>query len=159
MEEAMSDIVKSKATAYAFEHKENTAALPVEFLFSLTGWPTKTPAEVKDGPMGHRLFYDVEKGHFEGPKLRGELVRPMGDWATQHYDGTKRLDVRLVIRTSDGVDIFMEYKGLINGEKIHVGGLFQVGHEKYNWLNSIQYIGLGRRNPDGSLTYMFYGLS
>jgi hypothetical protein len=149
------------AKSHAFTLKDQAASLPVEFLFALTGWPTDTPGEIKKGPLGHRFLYYVTKGFVEGPRIRGQIVSPSGDWATLADDGTLMLDVRLALKTDDNVDILMVYQGFVSSDlqKVHVGGLFQVSDEKYDWLNKVLYVGVGGYNPDGSLTYYFYALA
>jgi len=151
---------KISAKQHAFKLKGNAQDLPVEYLFSLTGWPTDKPGEIKRGPLGHRFLYYVTKGFVEGPKVRGKIVSPSGDWATLADDGTLMLDVRLALKTDDGADILMVYQGLVTKdlEKVHVSGLFQVGDERYSWLNKVLFLGVGGYNADGSLTYYFYAL-
>jgi hypothetical protein len=147
-----------EAVRAAFEHGEHLAALPVRFLFEFQGWPTDTPGHIVGGPKGERFLFHVLKGRFAGPNMAGEIVVPSGDWATVRPGGLI-LDVRLALRTDDGSDILMNYQGLIVGRKIHVAGLFEAGTGRYSWLNTVQYVGVGRFNEDGSLSYMFYELA
>lgn len=133
--------------------------LPVEYLFTLVGRPTDRPGKIEGGRMGNRFLFTVVSGEFEGPRLRGKLVEPSGDWGIQRADGGLNLDVRLALRTDDGHDIFMEYRGVVDGQRIHVGGLFEAGAGPYAWLNTRQYVGVGNRNSDATLSYRFYALA
>jgi hypothetical protein len=68
-------------------------SVPVEYLFSFTA--QLMPAQViEGGPQGTRVIIGVTGGAFSGPKLRGAVVPPAGEWATLRPDGSARADVR-----------------------------------------------------------------
>src|SRR5436309_2277760 len=76
-------------------------SVPVEYLFTITA--TLIPAQVIEaGPQGTRVIIGVTGGTFAGPKLRGAIVPPGGEWATVRPDGSARADVRLTLQTDDG---------------------------------------------------------
>src|SRR5438093_6967293 len=87
-------------------------SLPVEFLFHLA----LTLGErhvLKDGPQGSRVVVRVTGGSFEGPRLKGTVLEPGGDWVSARSDGTFKLDVRLMLRTDDDALGLMTYNGLL----------------------------------------------
>ena len=115
---------------------------------------------IANGPAGTRVTVAVESGTFEGRRLRGTVVGPGGDWAVVRTDGTLKLDVRVLLRTDDGADIYMTYSGigLDGGARLRTAPLFETGDERYAWLNAIQAVGTG--SSDGKVVdYQVYALS
>jgi hypothetical protein len=122
-------------------------------LFTLTA-ATATSGRIIGGPLGTRVIVDASSGTFEGERLRGTVRGPGGDWVTVRADGTVQLDVRLLLRTDDGADIYMEYKGIAldNATNITTAPMFQTGAEQYAWLNRIVAIARGS-SGGGQVTY------
>jgi hypothetical protein len=136
----------------------------LDFLYEIT-----MDAEIEDvgaTPAGHRRFVKVTGGAFNGPRLRGTALPGGGDWLVEHRDGTRALDVRIMLRTDDGDLIYAHYPGLFHasaevlgrftrGETVdpseyyfRVAPLFETASEKYSWLNRLLAIGFGRRTRD-----------
>lgn len=133
-------------------------SLPVEHLFTLTATVTTTGL-VAGGPQGTRVVVDASAGSFEGPKLKGTVKGPGGDWVTARADGSILLDVRLLLETEDGAVILMTYKGLSpdGGKTIRTAPVFETGDERYAWLNNVQAVGIGGTGQ-GTVTYDVYQL-
>ena len=137
-------------------------SLPVEHLFTLRIDADLSQATViKRGPHGTRVTAGVTGGTFEGPRLRGRIVPPGGDWVTARPHGTLHLDVRLTLVTDDGATILMQYKGIStpdgDGTKLRTAPLFETGDERYAWLNDVQAVGIGRNDGD-DVGYEIYAL-
>jgi Protein of unknown function (DUF3237) len=130
----------------------------LEHLFTITA-NTSLAAIIPNGPSGTRVIVDAATGTFEGPKLRGTVSGPAGDWVTMRADGSMLLDVRILLKTDDGADILMEYKGVgfDNGARITTAPLFQTGAEQYAWLNSVVAVAKGASNGT-SVTYEVYAV-
>ncbi|HTV48569.1 MAG TPA: DUF3237 domain-containing protein [Phycisphaerae bacterium] len=114
----------------------------------------------------------VQGGSFEGERLSGEVVAGL-DAQSVRTDSCIRLDVRLVLRTTDGALIVMTYQCLRAGppsiiEKLDRGEtvdpmnyyfrmnpMFETSSPKYDWINRIIAIGIGHRLPDGPLYSIF----
>lgn len=109
-------------------------------------------------PLGDRRVAVVEGGSFEGPKLKGTVLKGGSDWLISRPDGALQLDVRLTLKTHDGHLIGMIYRGyrhgpavvmdrLNRGEKVDPSEyyfttpFFETSSEKYGWLNRIVAIG------------------
>jgi hypothetical protein len=126
--------------------------------------------DLGDTPQGRRRIATVSGGTFEGERLRGEvLVVPGGDWLLQRPDGVLTLDVRLVLCTDDAALIYMSYRGmrhgpaevmarLAAGESVdpaeyyfRVAPVFETSAAKYQWLNRMLAIGIGRREKAGPI--------
>lgn len=136
----------------------HVVSLPVEFLFSMTA-TTNTSGVIAKGPNGTRVVVDASSGTFEGPKLKGTVKAPGGDWVTVRPDGVLQLDVRVLLETDDGAIILMQYKGIgvDGGSNIRTAPLFETGDERYAWLNSVQAVAHGSTG-DGDVTYQVYAL-
>lgn len=130
-------------------------SLPVEHLFTMTLTSGK-PGIIPGGPQGTRAVVNVTGGTFEGPKLKGTIESPAGDWVTSRADGTVKLDVRLLLQTDDGATILMTYFG-VGAQKdgvmsLRSAPLFETGDPRYAWLNNVQAVGVGT-SARGSVTY------
>lgn len=141
-----------------------TDSLPVRHLFTMEatiGDPP--PSVIANGPLGTRIAVGVTSGVIKGERINGSVVPVVGgDFALMRPDGTLRLDVRLLIQTDDGATIYLTYNGVglpdEGGLTIKTAPTFEVGDERYAWLNDIQAIGLGTSNMVSTLTYEVYEL-
>lgn len=128
------------------------------------------------GPVGQRVLFGAAKGSFEGPRLRGDVLRGGGDWALFRADGAMTLDVRLSLRTHDGELIYMTYGGRwVTPENLRAdmadparrtrvdpagyyfrtNPLFETGSQTYSWLNDIVCVGKGYL-VDGAVAYKIF---
>ena len=132
-------------------------SLPSRFLGTMSvDTVTVPPHIVANGPNGTRVVATVTKGRIEGPVLNADLVPGVagGDWVTVRANGTLSLDVRVVLRTDDGADLFLTYLGY--GRRTDAGGLdirtsprFETGDERYAWLNEAFCVGYGHVDAEG----------
>jgi len=129
--------------------------------------PAKVPVTIPFRRIGA-----VFGGVFEGDRLSGEVMDSGNDWQTVRADCLK-LDVRLVLRTTDGALIVMTYQCLRAGppnvlEKLDTGEavdptsyyfrmnpVFETSSPKYDWMNRIVAVGVGHRRADGPLYSIF----
>jgi hypothetical protein len=127
---------------------------------------------VGETPNGFRRIGVVQGGSFEGDRLSGEVVTG-NDWQAVRKDSCIKLDVRLVLRTTDGALIVMTYQVLRHGppsvlEKLDRGEavdptsyyfrmipLFETSAPKYDWINRIVAVGIGHRFADGPVYSIF----
>jgi hypothetical protein len=133
-------------------------SIPVEHLFTLTASVTRA-ATIADGPVGTRVVVDCTTGEFEGPRIRGRVEGPSGDWVRRGADGALRLDVRLLLRTDDGAHILMTYSGVgtDGGATIRAAPVFETGDARYTWLNTVQAVAIGTSGA-GRVSYDIYRL-
>ena len=139
-------------------------SLPVRHLFTLDGSVAGTAPAVIAGPTGTRVVVGVTHGTFKGERLGGTVAANVGgDFAVFRKDGSLRLDVRLVLYTTDGATIYMTYNGVgVPDDKsvlqLKTAPTFECGDERYAWLNNVQAIGIG--TSDGAaLHYDVYELT
>jgi hypothetical protein len=123
-------------------------------------------------PNAFRRIGVVTGGVFAGERLSGEVVSG-NDWQSVRTDSCIRLDVRLVLKTTDDALIVMTYECLRAGPQDVIGKLdrgepvdpsgyyfrmnpmFETSSPKYDWMNRIIAVGIGHRLPDGPLYSIF----
>lgn len=112
----------------------------------------------------------VEGGRFDGPGLRGEIVAGSGgDFPMIRHDEGGRFESQYLLRTDDGACILHRSAGIrharrevlasiVAGEQVppdayymRMTPRFEAPMGPYDWLNRTLFIGVGRRNPDGSV--------
>ncbi|MFV9636327.1 DUF3237 domain-containing protein [Mycobacterium neumannii] len=86
-------------------------ALPVEHLFDMT--VELLPAQPVPTTTGMRMTFVAAGGAIAGPALTGEVLPGGGDWLLVGEDGVGRVDVRVTLRSDDGVLIHFESAGII----------------------------------------------
>lgn len=109
--------------------------------------------------IGSRRVIPITGGSFEGPELKGKVLDVGADWIKARPDGTSDLDVRVTLETDDGALIYMSYQGILNrtdeGMYWRVVPKFETATEKYDYLNKIIAVGVGKR-IDGKTAYSIY---
>jgi len=81
-----------------------------EFLMDLT-LATESPHQI-GAVAGGRLVVPVSGGTFEGPRLKGTVITPGGDWILERPDGSRLLDVRILLQTDDAQTIYLSWQGI-----------------------------------------------
>jgi hypothetical protein len=139
--------------------------LKSEYLFTIT-LSVDALHDVGKLPLGTLHIDMLGKGTFEGPRLKGEVLPGGMDMKTLRADDAMKPNVRIVLKTDDGALIFMHYTGVRHGSpevmaRIARGEVvppteyylrntpsFETASPKYDWLNRIVAVGVGRRLPD-----------
>lgn len=134
----------------------DVSSLPVEYLFTMHAL-LADPVVIPDGPQGTRLLVTVTGGTVAGPRVNGTLYAGGGDCVTMRKDGTGQVDVRVTVKTDDGVTIHMEYKGIVENWTVKAAPQFQTSGEKYGWLNNVQGVAIGDAKI-GEVSYEVYAL-
>ncbi len=122
-------------------------------------------------PNGNRRVGLTAGGRFDGERLRGSVLPGGADWTVARPDGATIADVRLVLETEDKALIGMTYRGiapsevierLIRGDAVdptayyfRTSVVFETASTKYDWLNRIIAVGIGRRPPEGVVYEIF----
>jgi hypothetical protein len=130
---------------------------------------------VGDGGTGNRVVANVTGGRFEGERLRGRVQNSGADWVVRDSNGFGRVDVRLVLTTDDGANIYTYYQGLLEynepirralagegdtgfGDAYFATQIrFEAGDERYRWLNQVLAVAEGRLHP-GEVEYRVFAL-
>jgi hypothetical protein len=130
--------------------------------------------EMGDTPAGRRRIFAVTGGEFVGDRIRGTILPVIGsDLLLVRADGSSQLDVRLLLKTDDGEQVLMTYRGLrhaspevnariARGEQVsgsdyylRTTPLFETSSAKYSWINRIITVGVGERRGDGVVYEVF----
>lgn len=139
--------------------------LPTEILFDLDLRIGERHA-VGQTPFGDRRISHVIGGRFAGPALSGRVLPGSGDWPLVTAAGAMRIDARLTLETEGGDIVYMTYRGmrsappevierLNRGEEVDPSSYylriapFFEAPARYEWLNYVLSIGIGRRIPGG----------
>lgn len=136
-----------------------------EYLFTFTVGVSQLH-DLGPVPLGLRHIDMLGPGSFEGPRLKGEVLPGGMDQKIFRADGAMNPDVRLVLKTDDGALIYMFYSGvrygapevmrrIADGEQVEPSEYylrntprFETAAARYDWLNRIVAVGVGRRMPD-----------
>lgn len=132
-----------------------TTSVQTEYLMTLNA--QLDPPQAIDQNL---LIVNVPTGGWvEGPRIKGTVVGPGGDWLRVMPSGVLRLDVRVTIKTDDSELIYVSYNGVIQcskeqsdrlnkGEELKTDDCyfltaptFVTKSEKYGWLNGVQAVG------------------
>jgi Protein of unknown function (DUF3237) len=123
-------------------------------------------------PDGFRRVGLVQGGKFEGARLSGVVVSG-NDWQTLRPDSCMKLDVRLVLKTTDEALICMTYTvvragppevmaAMDRGEApdprtyyFRMSAFFETSAKTYDWINRIISVGVGNRLADGPVYSVF----
>jgi hypothetical protein len=133
--------------------------MELEPLFEITA-EVAPPIVISDTPEGMRVIVHVTGGKFEGPRLKGTVLSSGGDWFLIR-DGVGLIDVRIVLTTDDGENIYMTYTGRAKVTATGVTGLataptFAASTKgKYAWLNGVQAFAEGETTA-GAVKYKLY---
>lgn len=119
-----------------------------------------------DTPAGWRRIDVFRGGTLIGPRINARILSGGSDSLLRRQDGAMQPDVRLTVQTDDGAVIHVAYRGVRHGpaevmERIARGEqvpsdqyylrnapFFETGAARYDWLNRIVAVGIGRREPD-----------
>ncbi len=122
--------------------------------------------DVGKTPFGVRHIDVLGAGSFEGPRLTGKVLPGGMDQKIFRADGAMNPNVRLVLKADDNALIYMHYTGvrygapevmrrIAEGEEVDPSQYylrstpyFETAAERYDWLNRIVAVGVGRRMPD-----------
>jgi len=135
-------------------HTSEDDKLQSEFLLDLT-LEVQAPHRAAD-----RLIVPVSGGTFEGQRLKGTIISPSGDWIVQRPDGSRLLDLRLLLQTDDGEPIYMSGRGIAYtppgaGLISRIAPVFETKAPKYTWLNNVVAVGV-YRGLAGKIAYRVY---
>jgi hypothetical protein len=156
----ISAAVAATAVAPAFANSRLAArddTLQSELLVDLT--LDTLPAHQIGAVGGGRLVVPVSGGTFEGPRLKGTIISPGGDWILERPDGSRVLDVRILLQTDDAQTIYVSWRGIAytppGGELFaRILPVFETGAARYAWLNNVVAVGVYRGG--GKISYRIY---
>jgi hypothetical protein len=122
-------------------------------------------------PSGaERAAVYLEEGDFAGPEIRGTVVSGSGgDWALVRPDGVLDFDARYLLKTDDGVVIYLQNRGyrwaspevmarmrrreVVDPSEYYmrVSPRFEVQEGQYDWLMRYVFFGIAEKTPEGNV--------
>lgn len=123
-------------------------------------------------PAGIRRIAPVAGGAFTGERLNG-IVLPGSDWVINRPDGVMVIDVRLTLKTDEGVLIYLSYQGRFlaapevmarfakgamlepHEYSLAMVARFECGDERFAWLNNVIAVGTGEQTATGPVYSIF----
>ncbi|HET9622217.1 MAG TPA: DUF3237 domain-containing protein [Kofleriaceae bacterium] len=156
---------------------DSRAEVETEFLFEARV-RLAAPHHIGATPEGVRMTVPVAGGRFAGPRLSGEVVPFSGaDWSRIRSDGSGALDVRMTLRTDDGALLYVHWHGIMRCAPEHqayaldfekpddpagadryyfrTAPRFEVGDERYAWLNGLLCVTRSRTGDGGVIHRVF----
>lgn len=140
--------------------------------FNLSILVETPPAVIGDTDQGELVVVSVLGGAATGD-IQGEVLRGGGDWLLG--DGRyARPDIRMTLRTHDGVDILMRGHGLfelndaanaaMSGAKatdyedhyLRINFTLHTGDIRYRWVNETLFLAEGRMGLAGRAEYRIF---
>jgi hypothetical protein len=125
---------------------EEVAGPRLEFAFEETVTLGKV-VEVGRTVRGERRIIPITGGHFEGPRIKGEVMPGGWDWQLTRSDGCTDVKADYFLRTDDGAVINVVNTGEIcPGEKgapapVRTFPTFEPPLGKYQWLGQQAFVG------------------
>ena len=126
------------------------------------------PIEVGLTPAGLRRMIPITGGTVTGPRLNGKVMAGGADFQLILNGGTQaHLDARYVMELDDGSRVFVQNTALrvaslensqriMHGQPVHPSAVYfrcqpkmEATAPQWAWLSESQFIGTGRRAPDG----------
>jgi hypothetical protein len=126
------------------------------------------PVEVGQTPAGLRRMIPITGGTVTGPRVNGKVLAGGADFQLILGGGTQaHLDARYVIELDDGSRVFVQNTALrvaslensqriMNGQPVNPDEVYfrcqpklEATSAPWAWLSESQFIGVGRRAPDG----------
>ena len=126
------------------------------------------PIEVGLTPAGLRRMIPITGGTVTGPRLNGQVMVGRADFQLILNGGTQaHLDARYVIELDDGSRVFVQNTALrvaslensqriMHGQPVDPSAVYfrcqpklEATAPQWAWLSESQFIGTGRRAPDG----------
>jgi hypothetical protein len=126
------------------------------------------PVEVGQTPAGLRRMIPITGGIVTGPRVNGKVLAGGADFQLILGGGTQaHLDARYVIELGDGSRVFVQNTALrvaslensqriMNGQPVNPDEVYfrcqpklEATTPEWAWLSESQFIGVGRRAPDG----------
>ncbi len=126
------------------------------------------PVEVGHTPAGLRRMIPITGGTVTGPLVNGKVLAGGADFQLILGGGTQaHLDARYVIELADGSRVFVQNTALrvaslensqriMNGQPVNPEEIYfrcqpklEATAPQWAWLSESQFVGTGRRAPDG----------
>jgi hypothetical protein len=118
-------------------------------------------------PVGTRMIAEISGAELAGERVTASMKGlAAADWAVLGDDGLAHFEIRMVLETGDGAQIYLSYTGKADWSggpgsgPIYAVVDFETADERYQWLNRIQVVGQAAMSADFSgVRYDFFELA
>jgi hypothetical protein len=114
---------------------------------------------------GKRIIQELKSVQLDG-RVQGTMTgRAAADWLTVDDDGNVTLDIRVVIQTDDGAQVYVHLDGRAQWpERLGDGAIYsratlEAGDERYAWVNHLPLVSKGAVAPGGGVAHELFELS
>src|SRR3954453_14122909 len=114
--------------------------------------------------VGRRIIQELKSVELSG-RVEGTMTgKAAADWLTVDADGNVTLDIRVVILTDDGAQVYVHLDGRARWpERLGDGPIFsraslESGGERYQWLNHLPLVSKGAVAPGGGVAHELFEL-
>ncbi|MGE4337544.1 MAG: DUF3237 domain-containing protein [Pigmentiphaga sp.] len=122
---------------------------------------------------GDRYSVEILGGTFEGPRLKGKVLRGGGDWPHIRPDGVFDFDARYLLQEDDGTLIYLRNRGFRWGSDEVMARMarrepvdpseyymrtapdFEVPQGPHDWLTRYVFVGVGDKTPEGNVIHYY----
>jgi hypothetical protein len=115
--------------------------------------------------VGRRIIQEFRTVRFEGERLRGEMTGRAGaDWLTIDDEGHATMDIRVVLLTDDGAQVFVTLDGRADwSDGLGRGAVYstarlEAGDERYQWVNHLRLVSKGAVVEGGGVAHELFEL-
>jgi Protein of unknown function (DUF3237) len=113
--------------------------------------------------VGQRIIQEFLSVTFESERLRGAMTAKAGaDWLTIDEHGNATIDIRVLLLTDDGAQVFATLDGRARwGERLGDGPIYSTarlesGDERYQWVNHVPLVSKGAVTEGRAVAHEFF---
>jgi len=115
--------------------------------------------------VGRRIIQEFVSVRLDGDRLRGTMTGKAGaDWLTIDAGGHATMDIRAVLLTDDGAQVYVTLDGRADwSEGLGRGAVFSTarlesGDERYRWVNNLPLVSKGAVVEGGGVAHELFEL-
>jgi hypothetical protein len=114
--------------------------------------------------VGRRIIQELKSVELGG-RVRGTMTgKAAADWLTVDADGNVTLDIRVVVLTDDGAQVYVHLDGRarwperLGDGPIYARATLESGDERYHWVNHLPLVSKGAVAPGGGVAHELFEL-
>lgn len=118
-----------------------------------------------DTSAGKRIIQELLAVTFEGERLHGSMIgKAAADWLSIDANGMTTLDIRVLLETDDGAQVYVALDGRADWSAgLGRGDIFSTarlesGDERYRWVNNLPLVSKGAVAAGGPIAHHLFQL-
>ncbi len=115
-----------------------------------------------DTSAGKRIVQELLAVTFEGERLSGTMIGKSGaDWLAIDASNHVTLDIRVLLETADGAQVYVAILGQAYWPKLGQGPIYSTvrlesGDERYAWVNHLPLVSKGEIGEGRAVAHRFF---